>query len=69
MVPETTKPLVVPKGPFKGRESSKDLEIVLATLPIFAKEDSKSKGQTSIATEATKPNKGIEKEKPPLKIN
>lgn len=69
VVLETTKPLVAPKDPSKGKESSKDLEIILATLPLPAKKDLKGKGPTSTTTEVIKPSKGTEKEKPPLKNN
>lgn len=60
VVLENTKPLVAPKDPSKGKESSKDLEIILATLPLPAKEDPKGKGPTSTTTEVIKPSKGTE---------
>ena len=69
MVPKTTKPQANPKDPPKGKETSQSLEVVLATLPIPAKEDPKGKGPTFTATEAAKPTKGTGKEKPPPKIN
>ena len=69
VVPETTKPPTAPKDISKGGEASYNLEIVLATVPIPAKENPKGKGPASIVTEATKLAKGTGKENPPLKIN
>lgn len=69
VVPETMKPSVAPKDFSKGRESSKDLEIVIATLPIPAKEDPKGKDPASTTFEVIKLTKGTEKEKPPMKNN
>jgi len=59
----------VPKDPSKCKEASQVLEIVLATIPMLAKEDPKGKGSASIATETTKSTKAIGKENPPLNIN
>ena len=43
VVPGTTKPPVAPKNPSKGKEILQNLEIILATFPMPAKEDSKGK--------------------------
>ena len=69
VVPKTTKPLVVPKDPSKGKEASQSLEIVLATFPILAKEDPKGKGPASSIAKNAKITKATGKENPPLKIN
>ena len=69
VVPETTKPPTAPKDISKGGEAPHNLEIVLATVPILAKEDPKDKGKASTVTEAAKLAKGTGKENPPLKIN
>ena len=68
VVPDTTKPLGTPKDPSKGRETPQHLEIVLATLPMPAKEDSKGKGSTSTAAEISNSTKATRKENPTLKI-
>ena len=68
MVPDATKPLVTPKDPSKGRETPQHLEIVLATLPMPAKEDSKGKGSTSTTAEISNSTKATRKENPTLKI-
>jgi len=68
VVPDTTKPLVAPKDPSKGRETSQHLEIVLATLPVPAKDDPKGKCLASTTAETANPPKATGKENPPLKI-
>ena len=68
VVPDTTKPLGTPKDPSKGRETPQHLEIVLATLPMPAKEDSKGKGSTSTTAEISNSTKATRKENPTLKI-
>ncbi|KAK9984147.1 hypothetical protein SO802_033672 [Lithocarpus litseifolius] len=50
-------------------ETPHPLKIVLATLPMLAKEDSKSKGQASTAAKTAKSTKATGRENPPLKIN
>ena len=69
VVPEATKPLAMPKDPSKCKEASHVLKIVLATLPMPAKEDPKGKGPASTATKTTKSTKATGKENPPLNIN
>ena len=69
MVLDTTKPLIAPKDPSKGRETPHHLVIVLAILPMPNKKDLKGKGPAFTIAEAAKPTKGIGKENPPLKIN
>ena len=69
VVPKTTKPPTAPKVISKGGEAPHNLEIVLAIVPILAKEDPKGKGPASTVTEAAKLAKGTGKENPPLKIN
>ena len=69
VVPETTKPPTAPKVISKGGEAPHNLEIVLAIVPILAKEDPKGKGPASTITEAAKLAKGTGKENPLLKIN
>ena len=69
VVPKATKPLAMPKDPSKGKEASQSLEIVLATLPILAKEDPKGKCPASSTAKNAKSTKATGKENPPLKIN
>jgi len=65
MVADTTKevahdahlPPAAPKDPFKEKEASHNMEIVLATLPIPSKEDLKGEGPTSTTTASTQPPK------------
>ena len=65
---EATKPPAAPKDPSKDKEVTQSLEIVLATLPIPTREDSKSKGPVSTTAATAKPTKATEKDNPPLKI-
>ena len=58
----------MPKDPSKGRETPQHLEIVLATLPMPANEDSKGKGPTSTAAKIANSTKATRKENPTLKI-
>ena len=59
----------MPKDPSKGRETPQHLEIILATLPMPAKEDPKGKGPTSTIAKTTESTKATGKENPSLKIN
>ncbi|KAK9988992.1 hypothetical protein SO802_029231 [Lithocarpus litseifolius] len=68
VVPEATKPPTASKDHSKGKEAFQNLEIVLATLPMLAREDPKGKSPTSTATETAKPTKTTGKDNPPLKI-
>lgn len=68
MVPEATKPSVAPKDPSKGKEATQSLEIILATLPMLAKEDPKGKGPASTIAKTAKSIKAIRKENPLLRI-
>ena len=61
VAPETTKPPTAPKDPPEDKEVSQSLEIVLATLPIPTKEDSKGKGPVSTTAATDKPTKATEK--------
>ena len=47
MVHDANLPPAVPKDPFKEKEASHNMEIVLATLLIPTKEDLKDKGLAS----------------------
>ena len=53
VAPEMTKPSDVPKDSSKERVDSQNIELVLATLPIPAKEDPKGKGLTSSVAATT----------------
>ncbi|KAL0000073.1 hypothetical protein SO802_019675 [Lithocarpus litseifolius] len=68
VVPEATKPLAAPKDPLRIKTPPQSLEIVLGTLPMFTKEDSKGKGPTSTTVATAKPTKATAKDNPPLKI-
>ena len=68
VVPEATKPPAAPKDPYKDKEVSKSLEIVLATLHVPTKKDSKGKGPASTTDATAKPTKAIAKDNHPLKI-
>ena len=50
-------PSAAPKDPFKEKEASHNMEIVLTTLPIPSKEDLKGKGPTSTTAASTQPPK------------
>jgi len=52
-----TKPLDAPKDTSKDGGASQSLELVLATLPIPAKEDPKSKEVASSTAATTQPTK------------
>jgi len=58
----------MPKDPSKGKEAIQSLEIVLATLPVPAKEDPKGKGPASTIAKTAKSTKATGKDNPPLKI-
>ena len=68
VVPDATKPLATPKDPSKGRKTPQHLEIVLATPPMPAKDDSKGKGSTFTAAEISNSTKATRKENPTLRI-
>ena len=53
VAPEMTKPSDMPKDSSKEGVGSQNIELVLATLPIPAKEDLKGKGPTSSAAATT----------------
>ena len=57
VAPEMIKPSDVPKDSSKEGVGSQNIELVLATLPIPAKEDPKGKGLTSSAVATTQPTK------------
>ena len=69
MVPKAAKPPALPKDPSKGKEAFKNLEIVLATLLVPAKEDPKGKGPASTTTKTAKSTKATRKDNLPRKIN
>ena len=50
-------PSAAPKDPFKEKEASHNMEIVLTTLPIPSKEDLKVKGPESTTVVSTQPPK------------
>ena len=52
-------PLVEPKDPSKENETPHNMEIVLATLPIPTKEDTKGKGLASSTTAITQLSKTL----------
>ena len=54
---EITKPSDVPKDSSKEGVGPQSMELVLATLPIPAKEDPKGKDTTSSAATTTQPTK------------
>ena len=66
---DATKPPATPKDSSKEKEASHNMEIVLATLPMPAKEDLKGKGPASVPAETAKSTKATRKANPPLKIN
>ena len=54
---DATQLLVAPNDPSKEKEAPKNMEIVLATLPIPPKEDPKGKGPASTTAAFTQPPK------------
>jgi len=65
---ETTKPSAAPKDSSEGGVVSQSHEMVLATLPIPAKEESKGKGLTSSAAVTVQPTKTPAKDKLVIKM-
>ena len=57
VAPEMTKPSDAPKDSSKEGVGSQNMELVLATLPILAKEDPKGKSSGSLATATSQPTK------------
>lgn len=68
VAPDTTQPPTSLKDPSKEKEASHNMEIVLATLPMPAKEDLKSKGLASLTVAPAQPAKPLAKDKLVLKI-
>ena len=63
MAPNATKPLAVPQDPPKEKEVPSTMEIVLATLPLPAQGDLKSKDLESSEAALSHTTKGPPKEK------
>ena len=63
MAPNATKPPAVPQDPPKEKEVPSTIEIVLATLPLAAQGDLKSKDLESSDAALSHTTKGPPKEK------
>ena len=63
MAPDATKPSAVPQDPHKKKEVPSKMEIVLATLPLPAKGDLKSKDAGSSEAALSQSTKAPLKEK------
>ena len=63
MTPNATQPPAAPQDPPKEKEVPSTMEIVLATLPLPAKGDLKSKGPGSSEPTLSQSTKGPPKEK------
>ena len=63
MAPDATKPPVAPQNQPKEKEVLTSMEIVLATLPLLAKGDLKSKDSGSSEAALPPSTKGLPKEK------
>lgn len=65
---DATQPPAIPKDPSKEKEAPHNMEIVLATLPMRTKEDSKGKSPTSSITAPAQSTKPLVKDKLVLKL-
>ena len=63
MAPDATKPPAGPKDQPKEKKVPSSMDIVLATLPLLAKGDLKSKDFGSSKVALSQPTKGPPKEK------
>ena len=68
VTPETTKPSAAPKDSSEEGVVSQSHEMVLATIPIPTKEESKGKGPTSSAAVTAQPTKTPTKDKLVIKM-